>query len=109
MDGGDDSLVLAYGRGELVEQDRDVESRVALALRLDRTMEREQARTSDLLDEAAVEFEIELEYSCRVVAFACLDPELPIDLAQPCHEDLSLRHRKRRGHARREPLEVSDE
>ena len=60
-----DRLVLLDRRRQLVEQHVDVEPRIALALRLDRAVQRDDARTGDALDVRRVELQVEIEQPRR--------------------------------------------
>ena len=64
-DGGGDRLVLLDRRRELVEQHVHVQTRVPLALRFDRAMQRDDARAGDALDVRGVELQVEVEQPRR--------------------------------------------
>src|SRR5690242_8134896 len=108
-DAANDRVVLLHGRRQLVEKHADVEARVALDLRLDHTVEREEPRSDHPLDVRAVELEVELEDARLIAALLGREPEGLVDLAKPADEDAPSIGGKRRGLARGQPLEVADD
>src|SRR6185369_2434720 len=56
-----DRVVFAHRRRQLIEQDVDVETRVALALRLDRAVQGDDARAGGILDIRLMKRDVEIE------------------------------------------------
>src|SRR5256885_8004942 len=75
-----DDIVLLDRRRQLFQQHVDIQPSVALALRLDGAMKRQQPRSNDVLDVRAVKLEVELERTRVVPALARGDRELAVHL-----------------------------
>ena len=87
-DRADDALVLLHRHRQLIHQRANVQTRVALDLRLDRPVQGEQPRADDVLDVGPMELLIEVEDPPELPPFRFLG-ELAVDLAQTASRSAS--------------------